>query len=140
MKKEAKEKKEKKLFSGLSAKSRRVYHFSDRHPLVSCLILAFVLNLILECLGRRNPIDGVLYLFQSPVMFFYNVLIIMMTLSVALLFKRRVFVAFLVSVIWLGAAVANCVLLGFRTTPFSAIDLTMVSYALSIIDIYLTKF
>ena len=35
---------------------------------------------------------------------------------------------------------ANCVLLGFRTTPFSAIDLTMVSYALSIIDIYLSKF
>ncbi|MGN0962153.1 MAG: sulfatase-like hydrolase/transferase, partial [Clostridia bacterium] len=30
-------------------------------------------------------------------------------------------------------------MLGFRTTPFSAIDLTMVTYALSIIDIYLSK-
>ncbi|MGN0963258.1 MAG: LTA synthase family protein, partial [Clostridia bacterium] len=105
--------------------------------MVSTLILAFFLNLVMECLGRRNPIDGIVYLFTNPIMFFYNVLIIMMTLSVALLFKRRVFITFLISLIWFGCAIANCVLLGFRTTPFSAIDLTMVTYALSIIDIYL---
>ncbi len=132
--------KEKKNGPGKFGKfCRKIYHFTTDHPLVSTLILAFVLNLIMECLGRRNPIDGIVYLFQNPVMFFYNVLIIMMTLSVALLFKRRVFVSFLISVVWLGSAVANCVLLGFRTTPFSAIDLTMVTYALSIIDIYLSK-
>ncbi|MBQ2765251.1 MAG: sulfatase-like hydrolase/transferase, partial [Firmicutes bacterium] len=119
--------------------SRKIYHFSVDHPLVSTLILAFLINLIMECLGRRNPIDGIVYLFTNPIMFFYNVLIIMMTLSVALLFKRRVFITFLVSLVWIGCAIANCVLLGFRTTPFSAIDLTMVTYALSIIDIYLSK-
>lgn len=118
---------------------RKIYHFSVDHPLVSTLILAFCLNLIMECLGRRNPIDGLLYFVTNPIMFFYNVLIIMMTLSVALLFKRRVFITFLVSLVWVGCAVANCVLLGFRTTPFSAIDLTMITYALSIIDIYLSK-
>ncbi|MBQ1252013.1 MAG: LTA synthase family protein, partial [Firmicutes bacterium] len=119
--------------------SRKVYPFSIDHPLLSTLILAFLINFVMECLGRRNPIDGIVYLFTNPIMFFYNVLIIMMTLSVALLFKRRVFITFLVSLVWVGCAIANCVLLGFRTTPFSAIDLTMVTYALSIIDIYLSK-
>lgn len=118
---------------------RKIYHFSVDHPLVSTLILAFLLNLIMECLGRRNPIEGLQYFITNPIMFFYNVLIIMMTLSVALLFKRRVFITFLISLVWIGCAVANCVLLGFRTTPFSAIDLTMITYALSIIDIYLSK-
>lgn len=117
----------------------KIYEFSNNHPLLFCLIWAFILNLLMEGLGRRNPIDAILYLFQSPLIFCYNVLIIMMTLSVALLFRRRVFVTTLISAVWLGSAVANCVLLGFRTTPFSAIDLTMVTYALSIIDIYLSK-
>lgn len=132
-------KKEKKTPDKLLRFSRKIYHFSTEHPLISTLILAFFLNLIMECLGRRNPIDGIVYLFTNPIMFFYNVLIIMMTLSVALLFKRRVFITFLISLIWFGCAIANCVLLGFRTTPFSAIDLTMITYALSIIDIYLSK-
>ncbi len=139
-KKKNKKSKRKKAAGKIRVIAAKAYHFSDRHPLISCLLLAFVLNLVMECLGRRNPIDGIIYLFTNPIMFLYNVLIIMMTLSVALLFKRRVFIAFLISLIWLGCAVANCVLLGFRTTPFSAIDLTMISYALSIIDIYLTKF
>lgn len=134
-----KDEKKKKLPDKFLQFCRKVYHFSTDHPLISTLILAFFLNLIMECLGRRNPIDGIVYLFTNPIMFFYNVLIIMMTLSVALLFKRRVFITFLISLIWFGCAIANCVLLGFRTTPFSAIDLTMITYALSIIDIYLSK-
>ena len=137
--KKIKEKKQRKIPEKFLRFSRKVYHFSTDHPLISTLILAFILNLVMECLGRRNPIDGIVYLFTNPIMFFYNVLIIMMTLSVALLFKRRVFITFLISLIWFGCAIANCVLLGFRTTPFSAIDLTMVTYALSIIDIYLSK-
>ena len=139
--KDKKEKKERKKIipEPVMKFSRKVYHFSVDHPLLSTLILAFIINFIMECLGRRNPIDGIVYLFTNPIMFFYNVLIIMMTLSVALLFKRRVFITFLISLVWVGCAIANCVLLGFRTTPFSAIDLTMVTYALSIIDIYLSK-
>ena len=131
--------KDRKAPKKLAVWGGKLFDFSSQHPLLSCFILAFIINFLMECLGRRNPLEGIIYLFQNPLMFIYNVLIIMLTLSVALLFKRRVFVSFLITVIWLGSAIANCVLLGFRTTPFSAIDLTMVSYALSIIDIYLSK-
>ncbi|HMM06086.1 MAG TPA: sulfatase-like hydrolase/transferase [Clostridiales bacterium] len=109
------------------------------HPLIFYMIWAFLLNFIMECLARRSILEGGAYLLQNPILFLYNVLIILMTLSISLLFKRRIFVSSLISLIWFLSAVANCVLLGFRTTPFSAIDLTMVTYALSIINIYLSK-
>jgi phosphoglycerol transferase MdoB-like AlkP superfamily enzyme len=139
-KKKEKVKKEKKArFVKMKKFNQKLFQLYMAHPLISYAIWAFLLNFIMECLGRRSIIDGVVYLVQSPVYFCYNVLIILMTLSISLLFKRQLFVASLVSTIWLMSAVANCVLLGFRTTPFSAIDLTMVSYALSIINIYLSK-
>lgn len=134
------DKKEKKArFVKIAQFNRKLYDFFLVHPLIFFMIWAFILNFIMECLGRRSFLDAVVYLAQSPVMFLYNVLIILMTLSISILFKRRVFVSSLVSMIWFLSAVANCVLLGFRTTPFSAIDLTMVTYALSIINIYLSK-
>ena len=129
----------KKRFPKISKFNHRIYNFHMEHPFISFAIWAFLLNLIMECLGRRSLIAGVAYLFHSPILFIYNVLIILMTLSVALLFKRRLFVSVLVSLFWFMSAVANCILLGFRTTPFSAIDLTMISYALSIINIYFSK-
>lgn len=139
-KKEKAEKKEKKVhFIRLKKFNKKLFDFYVVHPLIFYMIWAFLLNFIIECLGRRSFIDGVVYLVESPIYFLYNVLIILMTLSISLLFKRRMFVASLVSIVWFMSAVANCILLGFRTTPFSAIDLTMVSYALSIINIYLSK-
>lgn len=110
-----------------------------KKPLLFCGIWSVLLAFILEALGRRSLIDAVVYFVGSPLMFFYNALIIMLTMCIALLFRRRYFVLFLVTVFWLGSGIANCVLLGFRTTPFSAIDLTLIPYALSIIDIYLSK-
>lgn len=139
-KKEKPDKKEKKArFVKIAKFSRKLFDFYMAHPLIFYMIWAFILNFIMECLGRRSFLESAAYLLQSPVLFLYNVLIILMTLSISLLFKRRIFVSSLVSLIWFLSAVANCVLLGFRTTPFSAIDLTMVTYALSIINIYLSK-
>lgn len=110
-----------------------------KKPLLFCGVWSIILTFVLEILGRRSLVDAVLYFVDSPLIFIYNALIIMLTLCVALLFRRRYFVLFLVSVFWLGSGIANFVLLGFRTTPFSAIDLTLIPYALSIIDIYLSK-
>ena len=74
-----KKSKRKKAAGKIRMIAAKAYHFSDRHPLISCLLLAFVLNLVMECLGRRNPVDGIIYLFTNPIMFLYNMLIIMMT-------------------------------------------------------------
>ncbi|MEE0777015.1 MAG: sulfatase-like hydrolase/transferase [Bacillota bacterium] len=120
-------------------KLKTLFRNFQQKPLIACAVLSILLTFILEILGRRSFLEAIQYFVSSPMMFFYNALIIMLTLSLALLFKRRFFVLSLVSIIWLGCGIANFVLLSFRTTPFSAIDLTMVPYALSIIDVYLSK-
>lgn len=111
----------------------------QQKPVIASAVLSILLTFILEILGRRSLFAALQYFVGSPIMFFYNALIIMLTLSLALLFKRRYFILTLISILWLGCGIANFVLLGFRTTPFSAIDLTMIPYALSIIDIYLSN-
>jgi hypothetical protein len=59
-------------------------------------------------------------------MFLYNALIIMFTLTVVLVFKRRIFSLTIVSLLWLTCGIINCVVLGFRITPFSAVDLEIL--------------
>ena len=64
----------------------------------------------------------------------------MLTLSVAMYFKREIFVLTLMSVVWLLFGVINFVILHFRVTPFSAVDFTLISSAISVSGHYLTAF
>ena len=97
-----------------------------------------VLLEIIESLSRKSLISGIGYMFSSPVLFSFNALIIMLTLSVALFFKREIFVFITVAVVWLCFGVANFVILHFRVTPFSAVDFTMINTAISVSGHYLT--
>ncbi len=101
------------------------------------MILSIMLNITIECLGRRNFISGCVYVVHHPLMFLYNALIIFFTLSICLVFKRRTFALILLSFFWIACGSVNCVLLSFRTTPFSAMDLQILSSVMGIIKIYL---
>ena len=102
------------------------------------LMMPVLLEIIIESLSRKSLISGIGYMFSSPVLFSFNALIIMLTLSVALFFKREIFVFITVAVVWLCFGVANFVILHFRVTPFSAVDFTMINTAISVSGHYLT--
>ena len=53
------------------------------------ILAAFVINLALECLSRRSLGDGLHYMVTRPWQFFYDSLIILFTLSLSLLFRKR---------------------------------------------------
>ena len=108
------------------------------HPVLLCVVLAISLNTVMEMLSRRSLIQGVGFLILHPVHFSCNVLVVLLTLLLSLLVRRRVFLLSLVSTIWLGLAVTNFVLLGFRTTPLAAIDFYILKPVFSIVKIYLT--
>ena len=55
------------------------------------ILAAFVINLALECLSRRSLGDGLHYMVTRPWQFFYDSLIILFTLSLSLLFRKRSF-------------------------------------------------
>ncbi|MGM9973213.1 MAG: sulfatase-like hydrolase/transferase [Clostridiaceae bacterium] len=110
----------------------------EKRPIFTISILAFGLNIILESLSRRSIFNGIGYLFTHPVNFLYNYLIILLTISLALLIKRKLFAISLVSFLWLVLGIADCILLGFRTTPLRAVDFRVFKSALSIATIYFT--
>lgn len=118
---------------------KRIINIIDRmkkKPLIFTGCLALVLNFIVESLSRRSVYECLKYMVNEPLLFFYNALIIMLTLSVALLAKKRIFFFTLISILWLAIGITNFVMLGFRTTPFAATDLSVLDSAIDLIDIY----
>lgn len=100
------------------------------------LVYSVVLNMIIECFNRRSLMGFVLP-FTNPLVFFYNVMIIMTTMCIALLFKRRYFVYGLVTFVWLLAAITNFVILCSRKTPFTWMDIMMIKDAIKVLPLYL---
>lgn len=104
----------------------------------SCYLPALICYIFVELCSRKSVLDLGLFLLQEPLVFLYNVLIIAATASVCLLFRRRVFVLSLVLFVWAVVGVTDMVLLSFRTTPFTAVDLILIKDALQIANRYLS--
>lgn len=104
------------------------------------LLAPLIINLIIELCSRRNLGNTFGYILRSPLVFLYNSLIILSTLSIVLLFKRRTFLFTLISTIWLGFGVTNGIILSNRVTPFTATDLTLADLGLGMISKYLSPF
>lgn len=108
-------------------------------PFVGYLLLACVLNFFLEVLSRHSVLKAIAFIGESPLVFLYNASIIFVTLSLVLFAKRKVFATVFVCAVWIISAFANYIVLCFRTTPFSAIDLLMIRNVMTMLDKYMTK-
>ena len=99
-------------------------------------ILAVVIDYIIEALGRLSPLLAVQFFIEHPLITFCNVMLIMAVLSLSLLFKRRVFAASMLSLLWLAIGIINGIILTNRMTPFNVKDLSTLSEARSILTNY----
>ncbi len=112
--------------------------FLNRWPILAMLLQGVIIDFVLESLCRHSVVKALSFVVTAPHMFLYNVLIIAMTYSFSLLTTRRLFVDIVVTVVWLGLGIADFVLLFFRTTPLSFIDLTLIPSVKSIAYHYLS--
>lgn len=103
-------------------------------------LLALVLNIAVESLSRHSFFEGVAHLWENPLAFIYNCLLIFLTLTIVPFFKRRIFVGFFVSAFWLFFGTANCIMLSFRVTPFTGPDMKNMMDGLRIINQYMSRF
>ncbi len=115
-----------------------LFRMFDRKPVFTISMIALILNLLIEILSRHSIIDGVVYMLTNPVVFLYNAMIIVLTLSISQLFKRKTFVITFVSILWLALGITNFYLLGLRTTPLSATDFFLIRSVYLIVSVYLT--
>ena len=100
--------------------------------------LSLIINFIIEVLNTDSLIATLSSMIHKPHIFLYNALIILVTLSVTLLLRHRFVICSLITITWLGFGITNNILLNFRTTPFTAVDLSLVTEAIPIMDKYLT--
>ncbi len=118
----------------------KIYDYLNTHPFIFCMYASLILNTAVEMLSRRSIFGGLEAFSVHPVMFIYNSFIIFMTLGICTLFRKRIFAFTFIAIIWLACGITNCVLLGFRTTPFSAVDLQILSSVIDIVNVYLNGF
>lgn len=109
-----------------------------RKNMFSFILLPILIDLTIEILARGSVIDGFKYMFTHPFQFFCNVMFILVSISIGLILKRRVFYVTLVSSIWVIIGIVNRILLETRVTPFNASDLKLIDTATTIIDQYFT--
>lgn len=106
-------------------------------------VWAVLLNLVIETLGRMPTTSvwgGFQFLFNEPLIFLYNTLIIFATLVIASIFQRRLFVFTIVSLFWLIIGIINGVILTQRMTPFTVKDLSILDDGITIVSNYMSPF
>ncbi|MBQ4361905.1 MAG: sulfatase-like hydrolase/transferase [Lachnospiraceae bacterium] len=126
--------------SRFARKMKPVYNVMNRFSVLFTILLAVMINLIIEILSRHSAIQAFRYLTGSPLVFLYNTYLITVTLCLAYIFKRRTFVRALVSIVWLLIGLINGALLLKRVTPFNAQDLKAVSEAAAVATRYFSVF
>ena len=100
---------------------------------------AFLIVLLTETLARKTVYGGFLFLFTHPLVFLINVLIVFATISLAMLFKRKLFMFTVLSALWAGFGIVNGIILSQRMTPLTTHDVTELKDGLSIATNYFSS-
>ena len=113
----------------------------DRTPFwkraIELPVLALALTLLVE-LGNRSlsPVRLFAFVTGSPVIFLCNAMIVLTSLALSELFKRRRAVLGSVCLLWVTLAFVQFMVIKDRTTPFSSMDILLLREALSLVTIY----
>ncbi len=107
------------------------------YDLVHTAVYSMMLELVVECFNRRG-VMGLAFPFTHPVIYIYNTLIIMTSMTIALFFRRRVFAYCVVSVVWIGLSLTNFIILSSRKTPFTAMDFYLIKDAIKVAGLYVS--
>ncbi len=130
-----------KVFLKIFPRRAAKYFDADRHEVKYVVLMALgavLINLYIECFARLStgPLEGLKWAVSHPVIFLYNALIIFCTMTLALLFRRRRFVWFIISLVWIILGSVNGAILLSRMTPFTLYDLQNFADGLTILTTY----
>lgn len=130
-----------KIFLKIFPKRTAKYFDADLHEIkyiFLMMVYAFVINLYIEWVSRitTGVFEGFIWMFKHPLVFSYNMLIIFCTMTFALLFKRRRFAWFMISLVWILIGTANGIIKLSRMTPFTLYDMQNLRDGLTLATTY----
>ncbi|HHV10386.1 MAG TPA: sulfatase-like hydrolase/transferase [Clostridiales bacterium] len=113
-------------------------HFTvlGKHQILVRIICSVLMVLVLEMLSRRSIPEGLGFIAANPLMFLFNTLIVLLTLSLSMMFSKRNFMMLLIGVIWIGLGITNFVIQCFRLTPLTFMDFYVLKSVSSIFRMY----
>ena len=112
--------------------------WAERRPTAALVLLAAATVMITEVLSRHSFPEAVAFLLTRPMLFAVNMLIVLSTLALAGLSRRKSFWQFAVTLCWLLLALTDFVLRFLRTSPFTFDDILLLPSCLSVVKVYLS--
>lgn len=110
------------------------------YPIVRWILLSIIITYFCDCLNQRSFLGAFLRMVINPLNFLYNMLLVLIVVSLSGMYRRRKFGIVLSSFIWLGLALTNFVVQTFRNTPLSFVDFLLLPSVISVFENYLTIF
>ena len=119
---------------------KKIIDTAFSRAIVLMVAAAVGINICIELLSRGSISSLIAYITQTPFTFIFNTAIILFTLSVALFFKQRIFVASFICLLWVVLGVANKFMLISGNTPLTVFHLANIESAVKLSSIYMTTF
>lgn len=111
---------------------------SIRSYMINNYLISVLLILVIEVLARHSLTDGIRFVWDHPFLTLLSAAILTAFYVLALLVPKRNFVWLCITVVIVGLAVTNSILLCFRITPLAATDIALLTSVFEIMGIYLT--
>lgn len=111
---------------------------SIRSYMINNYLISVLLILVIEVLARHSLTDGIRFVWDHPFLTLLSAAILTAFYALALLVPKRNFVWLCITVVIVGLAVTNSILLCFRITPLAAMDIALLTSVFEIMGIYLT--
>ena len=128
----------KKPFAAFKAKHQtkidKTVAVLNKYSLIFHALWSMMLVFVIESFSRHSIAEGFLFMTGSPLVFFYNALLIFMTFMVVYLVRRRFVVRLALSAIWIYGGYMNGTVLSNRVTPFTAQDVKLLEDLADILD------
>lgn len=119
---------------------KKIIDTAFSRAIVLMVAAAVGINICIELLSRGSISSLIAYITQTPFTFIFNTAIILFTISVALFFKQRIFVASFICLLWVVLGVANKFMLISGNTPLTVFHLANIESAVKLSSIYMTTF
>ena len=111
---------------------------SIRSYMINNYLISVLLILVIEVLARHSLTDGIRFVWNHPFLTLLSAAVLTAFYALALLVPKRNFVWLCITVVIVGLAVTNSILLCFRITPLAATDIALLTSVFEIMGIYLT--
>ena len=115
-----------------------LYSIVGKCSILLFLLLACLLNFFIESVSRYSFVKAYEFFAGAKEVFLYNSFLIFTTLTIAYMFRRRVFATMIIGGLWMTGGIANGAVLSYRTTPFTGTDMKLIKSAMDLVQKYMS--